>query len=80
MRDLKDIYLEMKKYEGQIEYVLIERLIPAKAMPEINSLTGKKEYNYWVCPNCNQTFAGMFDYCYHCGQALDWKNSVYDKE
>lgn len=91
MINLKDIYLKLKEYEGRYSLELpyyerclivdaIERLIPVKAIPNKNSLTGKQEYNYWVCPNCNQTFAGMLDYCYHCGQALNWKESIYDNE
>ncbi len=85
MRDLKDVYLKLKEYDGRYSLEMysyertlimdaIKRLLPAKAMPEINSLTGKKEYNYWVCPNCNQIVVGMLDYYYHCGQALDWKD------
>lgn len=29
----------------------------------------------YVCPNCHKTFSGtgIADYCYHCGQALDWE-------
>ena len=28
------------------------------------------------CPSCGGTFTGtgIADYCYHCGQRLDWKN------
>jgi len=92
MRDLKDVYLELKNlnvieesvklgfYECKLLQDALEKLIPVKAMPDKNNLTDKQEYNYWVCPNCNQTFAGMIDYCYHCGQALNWKGSVYDNE
>ena len=28
----------------------------------------------YVCPNCGKTFSGtgIANYCYHCGQRLDW--------
>ncbi len=28
------------------------------------------------CPNCGRIFSGtgIADYCYHCGQALDWSD------
>lgn len=28
----------------------------------------------YSCPECGRTFSGtgIADYCYHCGQALDW--------
>ena len=30
----------------------------------------------YVCPNCGKTFSGtgIANYCYHCGQRLDWSN------
>lgn len=30
----------------------------------------------YICPNCEKGFTGtgIADYCYHCGQALDWND------
>ena len=30
----------------------------------------------YVCPNCGKTISGtgIANYCYHCGQRLDWSN------
>ena len=30
----------------------------------------------YVCPNCGKTFSGtgIANYCYHCGQKLDWSD------
>ena len=30
----------------------------------------------YVCPNCGKTFSGtgIANYCYHCGQRLDWED------
>ena len=27
------------------------------------------------CPNCNDVISRIYDFCYHCGQALDWSDS-----
>lgn len=30
----------------------------------------------YVCPNCDGKFTGTIsEYCYHCGQRLDWSES-----
>lgn len=36
--------------------------------------TGIKYTDSYRCPNCggNFTGTGIADYCYHCGQRLDW--------
>ena len=50
----------------------IKKQIPRKPIP---SCKGNIRYamNY-VCPSCGKRFTGtgIADYCYHCGQALDW--------
>lgn len=29
----------------------------------------------YVCPSCGQRFSGMIsNFCYHCGQKLDWSD------
>ena len=27
------------------------------------------------CPNCNDFISRIYDFCYHCGQALDWSDN-----
>ena len=27
------------------------------------------------CPNCNDFISRIYDFCYHCGQALDWSEN-----
>ena len=31
----------------------------------------------YTCPSCGKHFTGtgIADYCYHCGQALDWRET-----
>ncbi len=38
--------------------------------------TGIKYTDSYRCPNCggNFTGTGIADYCYHCGQRLDWNS------
>ena len=50
----------------------LEKQIPKKPLK-----SDRQEIGYslnYDCPNCGYKFAGTgsVDYCYHCGQALDW--------
>lgn len=50
----------------------LEKQIPQKPSP-----TGEDNVRYamnYVCQSCGKHFTGtgIADYCYHCGQALDW--------
>ena len=49
----------------------IKKQIPQKPLPAEENILVSLCY---VCPNCYKTFSGtgIADYCYHCGQALDW--------
>ena len=43
-------------------------------------LADRQEIRYslaYDCPACGKKFTGtgIADYCYHCGQALDWSDS-----
>ena len=52
----------------------VERQIPKKPIPnEKYNIRFSLCYN---CPECGRTFSGtgIADYCYHCGQALDWSD------
>ena len=50
----------------------LEKQIPKK--PINNDTKGIRYTDSYICPNCNRGFTGtgIADYCYHCGQALDW--------
>lgn len=52
----------------------LERMRPKKPIPnEKDNIRFSLCYN---CPKCGRTFSGtgIADYCYHCGQALDWSD------
>ena len=48
---------------------------PIKACPHQKRLSLQYE-----CPSCHGKFTGtgIADYCYHCGQALDWSKILSD--
>ena len=50
----------------------LEKQIPKK--PIYNDTKVIRYTDSYICPNCNRGFTGtgIADYCYHCGQALDW--------
>jgi hypothetical protein len=70
------------------EYVLnekaiisaLEKQIPKKPTPQIVKGGKRLIGNGWwcegttvyKCPNCNEFISRTYDYCYKCGQALDW--------
>lgn len=63
--DVQAIYLAMKALEKQI---------PKKPIK-----SDRQEIRYTLeydCPTCGRSFTGtgFADYCYHCGQALDWSD------
>ncbi len=50
-----------------------------KQMPKKPILSNDQSIRYvmrFACPSCGKCFTevGIADYCYHCGQALDWNN------
>lgn len=47
---------------------------PIKTEPE-----GYRHTDTYRCPACGRDFSGtgIADYCYHCGQALDWNTAEY---
>ena len=49
-----------------------EKQIPKRPKKIINS--GVRYTDEYVCPNCEKHFTGtgIADYCYHCGQAIQW--------
>lgn len=50
----------------------LEKQIPKK--PVYIGGDGIRYTDLYRCPNCGQGFTGtgIADYCYHCGQKLDW--------
>ena len=57
----------------------LEKQIPKKPIP-----TEEQHIRYsmsYVCPLCGHYFSGtgIANYCYHCGQALDWKDHPTEK-
>lgn len=63
-------------YVKQIEFAIkaLERQVPRKPKP-----TEEQNIRYamnYTCPFCEKHFSGtgIADYCYHCGQALDWSD------
>ena len=61
----------------------IEKQIPKKPTPHIvnverlkigNARWGKGTTVY-KCPCCNNFISRLYDYCFKCGQALDWSDT-----
>lgn len=53
----------------------LKKQIPKKPVPnKKDNIRFSLCYN---CPECGRTFSGtgIADYCYHCGQALDWSDT-----
>ena len=53
----------------------LEKQIPKKPIK-----SDRQEIRYTLtydCPTCGRQFTGtgFADYCYHCGQALDWSDN-----
>lgn len=53
----------------------LEKQIPKKPIP-----TEEQNIRYvmnYTCPSCGKHFigTGIANYCYHCGQALDWRET-----
>lgn len=53
----------------------LKKQIPQKPTP-----SEKQHVRYamcFTCPSCGRDFGGtgIADYCYHCGQALDWSDT-----
>lgn len=56
----------------EIAIKALEKQIPKKPIPQDRQHI-RYSMNY-TCPSCGKCFSGtgIADYCYHCGQALDW--------
>lgn len=62
----------------------LEKQIPKKPTPHIvkverlkigNARWGKGTTVY-KCPCCNNFISRLYDYCFKCGQAIDWSDEI----
>ncbi len=52
---------------------LVEKATPKKAIK--SDVQNIRYITKYECPNCGGNFTGqLLDYCYHCGQAIDWSD------
>ena len=60
-------------FETAIE--ALEKQVAKKPIPTERQVM-RYAMNY-ICPSCGEHFSGtgIANYCYHCGQALDWSDS-----
>ena len=80
-KDLKEHIgcgVEVPLYDEELEVVVeaLEKQIAKK--PKKIEVEGYRYTDTYRCPICGGNFSGtgIADYCYHCGQKLDW--SEYD--
>ena len=70
-----DLWLGMEDMEELTETILeaLEKQLSKKPIKTTEE-TGIRYTDSYRCPNCGQGFTGtgIADYCYHCGQKLDW--------
>ena len=78
---------QIERLKGDILKVALKRAmkkhIPQKPAPHIVKATKIKIGNVkwgkgttiYKCPCCDEFISRIYDYCYKCGQALDWSDS-----
>ena len=76
-KDLKEHIgcgIEVPLYDEELEVVVeaLEKQIAKK--PKKTGIEGYRYVDVYICPTCKGNFSGtrIADYCYHCGQKLDW--------
>lgn len=76
-KDLKEHIgcgIEVPLYDEELEVVVeaLEKQIVKK--PKKIEAEGYRYTDTYRCPTCGGNFSGtgIADYCYHCGQKLDW--------
>ena len=42
---------------------------------KIGNVNWCKGTTVYRCPNCNDFISRIYDFCYKCGQALDWRET-----
>lgn len=67
---LGKVQFNVPQYHAVIK--ALEKQIPKKPIPQEPQYI--KCWMNYTCPLCGRNFnrLGIADYCYHCGQALDW--------
>lgn len=65
--------VDAKAFKTTIE--ALEKQIPKKPIPTERQVM-RYAMNY-ICPSCGEHFSGtgIANYCYRCGQALDWSDT-----
>ena len=75
---------EQMECAKQIAVEALEKQIPKKPTPHIvkverlkigNARWGKGTTVY-KCPCCNNFISRLYDYCFKCGQAIDWSDEI----
>ena len=71
--------VEFKKLHTEETNILADELNNAieKQIPKKPQKVKEQVVRYtdgYICPSCGKGFTGtgIADFCYHCGQALDW--------
>ncbi|HUM45226.1 MAG TPA: hypothetical protein PKI14_19945, partial [Fervidobacterium sp.] len=70
------------EFEEEMERDAIERAIKALEKQVPQKVKKYKGLNETACPECGIAFGyyeyddEKFDYCYNCGQKLDWESEV----
>ena len=71
--------VELKKLYTEETNILADELNNAikKQIPKKPQKVKEQVIRYtdgYICPSCGKCFTGtgIADFCYHCGQALDW--------
>lgn len=80
---MEDLEMAIKALEEVQQYRTIGTVEECRAAMEKQTAKKPKKtesegYRYtdtYRCPNCGGNFSGtgIADYCYHCGQKLDWE-------
>lgn len=52
----------------------LDKQIPKKPTPKIEGAYGSVSCDEAFCPTCSRYIHPYNDYCFHCGQALDWSD------
>ena len=86
MIDFKDCYDDLVEWYNRLDdkdrsshivdclealKTLVDKATPKKPIKEKEQ--GLRYVTSYSCPNCHKIFLGaVADYCFHCGQRLDW--------
>ena len=83
-RNTDDFEMRISKDCYKLIIEALEKQIPKKPTPHIvkverlkigNARWGKGTTVY-KCPCCNNFISRLYDYCFKCGQAIDWSDEI----